>query len=86
MPLAQGDEAVLESLIETLRARQKRGVETYGTPLQTFNGRRALRDALFEASDLAMYLMQEIKEREKLEAKVAELEARLKAVTNALLA
>ena len=45
-----------------LEARELVGIERYGTPLQPFNGRDALRDAYEEALDLACYLKQAIVE------------------------
>ena len=44
--------------------RAAAGVQKYGTPLQTHNGRDALWDAYQEALDLAMYLRQAILERD----------------------
>ena len=41
----------------------------YGTRLQPFNGRAALWDAYQEALDLAVYLRQEIYEKEILKGK-----------------
>lgn len=58
-----GQEYVTEALIAELRQRQAKGIETYGTSLQTFNGRSALRDALDEALDLAQYLKQALMEQ-----------------------
>jgi len=44
--------------------RNQMGVEKYGTPLQPFNGRDALKDAYEEALDLVVYLRQAIYERD----------------------
>jgi hypothetical protein len=41
-----------------LEARERLGIERYGTPLQPHNGRSALLDAYEEALDLACYLKQ----------------------------
>jgi hypothetical protein len=41
------------------------GFETYGTPLQTFNGRDALQDAMEEALDACQYLYQHMRENGK---------------------
>jgi len=57
---------VLPRLLQRIEARRHKGMEEYGTPLKTFNGRRSLYDALDEVLDLAQYLQQEIMEREKL--------------------
>lgn len=40
------------------------GINKYGTPLQPFNGRNALRDAYEEAQDLTMYLAQALEEQD----------------------
>ena len=58
-----GDENVTDWLVEQLRERTRRGIETYGKPLQTFNGRDALWDAFEEAMDLCQYLAQALMER-----------------------
>jgi hypothetical protein len=49
---------------QDIEERNRFGIEKYGTPLQPHNGRKALRDAYQEALDLAVYLRQEIYERE----------------------
>ena len=46
------------------RDRDRVGRETYGTPLQAFNGRDALLDAYHECLDMAVYLKQAIIERD----------------------
>ena len=46
-----------------LEERRRKGVETYGAPLQAWNGRDALVDAYEEALDLCCYLRQAIQER-----------------------
>ncbi|MFE6000363.1 hypothetical protein ACFQ6C_26440 [Streptomyces sp. NPDC056454] len=53
-----GQESVQDALIKRIEERRELGIQRYGTPLQTFNGRNAVRDALEEALDLATYLMQ----------------------------
>lgn len=60
-----GIDDVLPELINDLKARAAVGLVEYGFPLQTHNGRDPLNDALQEALDLAMYLKQEIMQREK---------------------
>jgi hypothetical protein len=47
--------------------RYKSGLETYGTPLMTHNGRSALDDALEECFDLWMYLIQQKMEMNDIE-------------------
>lgn len=58
------DSPSIQSLVrEDLEARERVGIERYGTALQAHNGRDALRDAYEEALDLACYLRQAIAER-----------------------
>jgi len=47
-----------------IEQRIQKGVETYGERLKTNNGRIALQDAYEEILDLALYIKQELKERE----------------------
>jgi hypothetical protein len=56
--------SVQAALIADVEARTALGVERYGTTLEPFNGRDALRDAYEEAIDLALYLKQALMERE----------------------
>ena len=58
----QGD--IVSLVIADMEARAEKGVQTYGTRLQAFNGRDALIDAYQEALDLAIYLRQFLHERE----------------------
>lgn len=72
----EGRQDVQEALIEHIRQRREIGVQRYGTPLQTFNGRDGLRDALEEALDLATYLMQvrmEVEEQARMLYKAGKL-------------
>lgn len=59
-----GQQDVTEAVIADLQARTALGIERYGTPLQTFNGRDALRDAYEEVLDAAKYLKQALMERD----------------------
>ncbi len=47
-------------LMADLKARREMGIETYGTPLKSHNGRKALWDAYQECLDQAIYLRQAI--------------------------
>lgn len=51
-------------VIADMQERDRVGRERYGTPLQPFNGRDALADAYAECLDMAVYLRQEMIERE----------------------
>lgn len=53
-------------LIEEILSRRKIGIQQYGTPLNTHNGRDALRDLLDELLDACKYCIQAIKERDSL--------------------
>ncbi|MFE0490152.1 hypothetical protein [Streptomyces griseoaurantiacus] len=55
---AEGQENVQDALIAHIRQRKALGVQRYGRPLQTFNGRDAVRDLLEELLDGATYAMQ----------------------------
>ena len=57
-------------LKDMLDRRAARGLATYGRPLEAFNGREALLDALEEVLDLAAYIQQEREERKRLEAEL----------------
>ena len=50
---------------EEMLKRNAFGIAKYGTPLQPFNGRDALKDAYEEALDLCVYLRTAIYERDK---------------------
>jgi hypothetical protein len=56
---------ITHRFIAELEKRNQIGIETYGTPLQTFNGRHALQDALEEALDACQYLWQDAREKNK---------------------
>lgn len=62
----QGQENVSQAVIRDLDARIVLGIQRYGRPLETFNGRDALRDAYEEALDLVHYLKQAMMERDAL--------------------
>ncbi len=59
-----GDRAVALGLIDDIKLRVEFGKAKYGTELKTFNGRDALVDAYQEAIDMALYIRQEIMERD----------------------
>ena len=58
-----GQDVVLFHVLDAMMRRAEKGIETYGTMLETDNGRDALQDALDGALDLCMYLQQAILER-----------------------
>lgn len=53
---------LVDVLIQELEERRQIGIKKYGRPLQTFNGRDALKDAYQEALDLIAYLRQKLTE------------------------
>jgi len=64
LPQVNDREPVQDQVIRYIRRRKEVGIKRYGTPLQPFNGRDALRDAFEEAVDLTQYLAQLIIERD----------------------
>lgn len=69
----EGQENVQDTLIGLIEERRDLGKQRYGRPLQTFNGRNAVRDALEEALDLATYLMQVEMEKKATHACISEV-------------
>jgi hypothetical protein len=63
-PIPNDRESVQSLVRRDLEVREQVGIQRYGTSLQAFNGRDALRDAYEEALDLACYLRQLIEERD----------------------
>ncbi|RLC88892.1 MAG: hypothetical protein DRJ03_01235 [Chloroflexi bacterium] len=59
-----GKRDVVPEVIKDMQARDVVGTKKYGTTLQTHNGRDALLDAYQEVLDLAVYLKQELMQRE----------------------
>lgn len=53
---------ILSQVYNDLKERDRKGIETYGTSLTTFNGRNSLLDAYEEVLDLAMYIKQKLEE------------------------
>lgn len=75
--------AIADLLIHEILKRKEAGIESYGCPLQAFNGRDALADARDEAIDLAKYLVQAIEEKREMDAaidRVIEVSDELKTV------
>lgn len=65
MPTKNERPCIQDMVIADIEKRKAVGFERYGTLLQPFNGRDALRDAYEEALDLAQYLRQAIEERDR---------------------
>lgn len=55
---------IIDLVLEDLKQREQKGIETYGESLRSHNGRDPLIDAYQEALDLAVYLRQVLEERE----------------------
>lgn len=64
-PVPSDRPAIWDLVVADMQARDKVGRERYGTPLQAHNGRDALVDGYQEVLDLAVYLRQEIEERQQ---------------------
>jgi hypothetical protein len=62
-------------LIRMIEDRRQHGIETYGQALYPFNGRDSDRDALEEALDLTLYLLQRQEERREEQAQLAAVRA-----------
>ena len=60
-----GEDDVTAHLVNLILERQKKGVETYGSKLMTFNGRDALRDLLEDLLDASQYVTQAMMERDR---------------------
>ena len=63
-PCKNNNPAIWEIVISEMKARDQLGRERYGTPLQAFNGRDALRDLYEELLDATAYARQAIYERD----------------------
>lgn len=81
-----GRQSVTRAVRDLLDQRERKGVETYGTTLQTFNGRDAGRDLVEELIDGVQYAMQLRLERGALEVRCTEAETRLTAALRTLAA
>ena len=64
LPVVNEHRDIQSQVIEDIEARRLVGIERYGTALQPYNGRSAIRDAYEEALDLATYLKQMLVEEE----------------------
>jgi len=63
-PTPNANDAIWHLVIQDMHKRDVMGRRKYGTPLQAFNGRDALKDAYQEALDLCVYLRQALRERD----------------------
>lgn len=64
-PPVKNDKPIIHKLvIDDVNSRLDFGTKKYGTGLQPFNGRDALKDAYEEALDLCNYLRQALYERD----------------------
>lgn len=70
-PVVNDDKAVWPEVINDMHLRHLFGIRKYGTPLQPFNGRKALVDLYQELLDGAVYVKQDLMEREALDAAVS---------------
>lgn len=70
-----GQECVQDALIRLIEERKQLGIQRYGSPLMTHNGRDAGRDAVEEALDLTAYSMQVAMELRDLRAERDQLRA-----------
>jgi hypothetical protein len=63
LPVDNGGEFVQQLVIDDIKARIAVGIERYGTPLKTFNGRNVDQDLYEELIDASTYLRQRLVER-----------------------
>lgn len=54
--------SIQNQVIDDIKEREKKGIETYGTTLKPYNGRNALTDLYEELLDASMYLKQYMNE------------------------
>ena len=73
-PIAQS------AFLALLKQREKQDIATYGTSLQTENGRDAIQDALEECVDLWQYLVQIRLEHAERVARIVTLQDRIAAL------
>lgn len=64
MPIHNNRPVIQDLVIEDIKTRKEEGIAKYGTPLQPFNGRSALRDLYQELIDAVQYVRQLIYEEE----------------------
>jgi hypothetical protein len=63
LPVVNDNPYIHDLVAADIQGRKEIGTERYGTPLQSDNGRDALRDAYEEVLDQSVYLRQAIEER-----------------------
>jgi hypothetical protein len=80
-PVRNERPAVWDAVIQAMKDRNDWGISKYGTPLQPFNGRDALRDAAQESMDLTVYLFQAILENEERKKEIDGIFCRLLSLT-----
>lgn len=73
-PVGNDRPAIQDLVLADIAERKRIGIERYGRALQPHNGRDALVDAYQEVLDLAMYVRQEIEERDDHRAEGAAVE------------
>ena len=64
LPVPNDHPDIQSQVIADIQERRQVGIARYGTALQPFNGRDALRDLYEELIDAAMYVKQLMVERE----------------------
>lgn len=64
LPIVNGHPAIQDLVVSDMAARKALGIQRYGTALQPFNGRDALRDLYEELLDGCNYIRQLLYERD----------------------
>jgi len=72
-PMSNDSQPIWDLVVADMSARNALGVERYGTPLQAFNGRKALQDVYEEALDMVVYLKQQLVEEDVKNARIVEV-------------
>lgn len=65
LPVPNDSKPIADLVCEDIQARKEMGLKKYGTPLQAFNGRNALKDLYEELLDATKYCKQLLVEMEK---------------------
>lgn len=83
-PVPSERPAIWTLVFKDMQERHEDGCRKYGTPLQTFNGRKPLTDLYQELLDAVVYTRQEIEERKAVEAALQAAKAFIKISVAAL--
>ena len=80
MPTENSEPYIQDMVIKDIEERRQMGIRKYGTALQPFNGRDALKDAYEECLDQAIYLKQAMVERDRTQVSLESSKAKEMAI------